>query len=69
MLFHMASGKYFSLNECGQRVWEACDGTRSEIEIADLLRTEYEVPSHVTDDIRALLHQLSGEGLLNPESL
>ena len=69
VLFNMESGKYFSLNECGQRVWEACDGTRSETEIANLLIAEYDVPSHVADDVQALLNQLSAKGLLNPESL
>ena len=64
VLFHMESGKYFSLNECGQRIWEACDGTRSENEIADLLRAEYEAPAQVKDDVLALLQRLSSNGLL-----
>jgi PqqD family protein of HPr-rel-A system len=64
VLFHMQSGNYFSLNECGTRIWDACDGTRTEQDIAQLLAEEYDAPAAVQDDVSALLLQLRDRGLL-----
>jgi hypothetical protein len=68
VLFHMESGKYFSLNECGSRIWDACDGTMSENEIAARLTAEYNTPASVYNDVSALLHRLTVNGLLTTSS-
>lgn len=64
MLFQMESGRYFSLNECGCRIWGFCDGTHSADEIAGLVAEEYDSPAGVREDVFALLVELSGKGLL-----
>jgi Coenzyme PQQ synthesis protein D (PqqD) len=64
VLFHMQSGRYFSLNECGARIWDGCDGTRTGAEIAELLIKEYYAPAEVRDDVSDLLLQLTEKGLV-----
>ncbi len=64
VLFQMQSGSYFSLNECGSRIWDFCDGTRTEDQIAALVMQEYDAPAHARDDVSAMLLQLTGKGLL-----
>ena len=64
VLFQMQSGGYFSLNGCGSRIWELCDGTRSEAHIVALLTEEYDAASEVQNDVSALLTELTARGLL-----
>jgi PqqD family protein of HPr-rel-A system len=69
VLFHMESGRYFSLNECGARIWAGCDGTRTSAEIAQLLVEEYDTGPAVREDearedVSALLSQLLENGLV-----
>lgn len=47
VLFHMSSGKYYSLNELGARIWELCDGSRPFSEIVGLIEAEYDAPQNV----------------------
>lgn len=64
VLFHMESGKYFSLNESGARIWEFCDGRRTADEITSLVVEEYDASPQVRDDVAILLRQLLEKGLL-----
>jgi hypothetical protein len=64
VLFQMESGKYFSLNESGARIWECCDGSRTAEEITDLLMEEYDASPQVSNDVTILLQQLVEKGLL-----
>jgi hypothetical protein len=66
VLFHMSSGKYYSLNELGARIWELCDGSRSFGEIVGLVEAEYDAPPEVIlEDSRTLVaHLIEGDLLL-----
>jgi hypothetical protein len=64
VLFHMDSGRYFSLNECGWRIWDLCDGTRTGNEIVRQVAQEYGSPPGVGEDVSTLLGQLRERGLL-----
>jgi hypothetical protein len=64
ILFHVPSGMYFWLNECGSRIWELCDGTRTEHDISEVLIDEYDAPPEVRDDVSALLVDLTRKHLL-----
>ena len=64
ILFHMESGKYFSLNESAARVWEFCDGARTAEEITRLLMEEYDAPPEAGNDVAMLLQDLARKGLL-----
>ena len=65
VLFDMASGHYFALNELGARTWELIDGNRTVSEIASILALEYDAPLEViTEDITLLIEHLSAEELL-----
>ena len=65
LLLDPASGSYFSLSDVGARVWELCDGEHTLDEIADQLAAEYDAePATIREDVRELLSELAGEGLL-----
>ena len=60
------SGKYFTLNEVGGRIWELSDGTRSVAEIAGVLVEEYEAPlEEIQADTLEVLSELAGEKLVS----
>lgn len=65
VLFHMSSGRYYSLNELGARIWELCDGSRSFSEIVALVAAEYDAPQGVIfEDSRTLVAALIEGDLL-----
>lgn len=64
VLFQMDTGEYYSLNECGSRIWSLCDGTRSVSEIVGVVSSEYDGPPGVAEDISSLLDALSERRLL-----
>jgi hypothetical protein len=69
VLFHMETGRYFSLNETGSRVWALCDGTMTAGEIATRMAEEFDASPYVLqDDISELLQQLAGQGLVRTAS-
>jgi hypothetical protein len=47
VLFHMASGNYYSLNELGARIWELCDGSRQFSEVINVVESEYDAPREI----------------------
>ena len=65
VLFDMESGRYFSLNDTGSRVWSLCDGTRTSGQIADLMSEEFAVaPETLREDVSELLGELTVRGLV-----
>jgi hypothetical protein len=69
VLFHMSSGRYYSLNELGARIWELCDGSRSFSEIVGLVEAEYDAPPEVIlEDSRTLVAALIEGDLLVAKS-
>jgi hypothetical protein len=65
VLFDMAKGDYFSLNELGARAWELLDGTRTLDQVVLEISNEYEAPMDViTADVGELSEKLLAAGLL-----
>lgn len=65
VLLELKSGRYYSLNATGSRIWDLCDGTRSGADIARRLGEEYGTPlSTVETDVAALLTEFACEKLV-----
>ena len=65
VLLDMASGRYYSLNEVGRRIWDLCDGSRTVSEIVSTLSEHYNTPTETLEcDVRELLAELSNEHLV-----
>lgn len=65
VLFHMESGRYFSLNDTGVVVWSLCDGTKTAAQIVDLMSEEFDAaPEVLQEDVSELLKELTGRGLV-----
>ena len=65
LLLNLDSGRYYSLNESGGRIWSLCDGHRSGTEIAHRLADHY--GGSVADlevDVATLMRDLAHEKLL-----
>ncbi len=62
VLLDLDSGRYYSLNESGGRIWRLCDGGRSGAEIARRLAEHYggslaAIEADVADLMRDLAHE------------
>jgi hypothetical protein len=67
VLLNPRSGKYYTLEAVGSRVWQLCDGTRTISEIAALLAQEYdESPEVIEGDVTELVKELMDEELVGP---
>lgn len=65
ILLDISSGRYYTLDEVGARIWELCDGTKTVSEIAATLTEEYEAsPGLIRSDLVELLDDLSSDGLV-----
>jgi Coenzyme PQQ synthesis protein D (PqqD) len=65
VLLDPKSGKYFTLEAVGTRVWNLCDGTRKILEIAATLAQEYEESAEVIEgDVLDLVKELLDEELV-----
>lgn len=65
VLLCLESGRYYSLNLVGSRVWELCDGVRTLAEIAGQLAQEFDAPRPVIEaDVLSLVGELLGEKLV-----
>jgi len=65
LLLDPESGRYYTLDEVGARIWALCDGDRSIAEIVSALCEEYDAPpGDVESDARELLDELAGERLV-----
>lgn len=65
VLFKLASGHYYAVNEVGSRVWDLCDGARTVREIADCICSEFDAPLETIQvDVLELLKELASEDLV-----
>ena len=65
VLLDADSGKYYSLDEVGGRMWDLCDGTRTLRQLVTVICEEYEASVKVVEaDITELLTELTGESLV-----
>lgn len=64
-ILQLDSGKYFSLNPVGARVWQLLACPKSVSELLATLLAEYEVPAdRCRADLLALLQKLHAAGLV-----
>ena len=69
VLMDLARGRYYTLNAAGSRIWEQLESGAGVPQIIVALQREYELPGDggetaVERDVRALLAQLYGAGLV-----
>jgi hypothetical protein len=65
ILLNPHSGKYYTLDEIGTRVWEMCDGSRSVPDLVCAIHDEYDAsPEDIHRDVMDLLDELARETLL-----
>jgi hypothetical protein len=65
VLFHMSTGKYYSLNEVGSRTWSLFEHHCTISEIAALLASEYDASAEtIEQDLEPLVDELIRDGLL-----
>lgn len=65
VLLDIESGEYFALNAVGKRVWDLCDGTRTVVQVAGAICSDYDVlEDEALTDAAALLEALAGAGLV-----
>jgi hypothetical protein len=65
VLLDTDSGKYYSLDEVGGRMWDLCDGTRTLRQLVAVICEEYEASVQVVEaDVTELLTELTGENLV-----
>jgi hypothetical protein len=65
VLLDPQSGKYYTLEAVGTRVWQLCDGKRTIAEIATIIGQEYEESAEVIEtDLVELLEELVDEQLV-----
>ena len=65
VLLDVSTGRYYSLDQVGGRIWQLCDGTRSVRQIAEAVCDEYDAAGQsVNDDVAGLVSELVGESLL-----
>lgn len=66
VLLDLSSGRYFSLNETGTRIWQLLCEEAGLDEIVSTLAAEYRVTAdEVRNDAEELLMQLRAEGLVD----
>jgi hypothetical protein len=65
VLLDLASGRYFSLNAVGLRVWRRLEAGSSPEQAADALAADFSMPLQVVrSDVAELVAYLAGRGLL-----
>jgi hypothetical protein len=65
VLLNLASGVYFGLNDVGARMWQLLAEHHALRRVFELLQDEYDVaPATLEQDLRALVGQLSAQGLV-----
>jgi len=72
VLLNATTGRYFTLNHVGGRIWELLATSRSASDLAQCLRTEYDVRAAMRGsalrDVVRLLDNMFDAGLLVAES-
>lgn len=67
VLLNPQSGKYYTLEAVGTRVWQLCDGVRTISEIAVLIGQEYDESVEIIEsDVMELVKELLDEELVVP---
>jgi hypothetical protein len=67
VILDLESGTYFGLNEVGTRVWQLVGEGRSEVEIVDLVASEYDADrATIAADVTRLLEELRTRRLVVP---
>jgi hypothetical protein len=65
VLLDLASGRYFGLNAVGTRIWAVLSGGGSVDDAVATIVAEFDAPeTQITGDVRALVDELLGRGLL-----
>ena len=65
VLLNLETGAYYTLNRVGAFIWDLLDGNRRVHEIIDRVVDRFRVARGVAaDDVKALLEDLEGEGLI-----
>jgi hypothetical protein len=64
VVFDAATDRVHYLNPTASVVFSLCDGTRTTGEIAELLRSAWDLDAAPNDDVATCLEQLRGEGVL-----
>jgi Coenzyme PQQ synthesis protein D (PqqD) len=65
VLLSLTSGRYYSLEGVGARIWELCDGSRGAVEVAAAISSEFGAPlAEVEADLAELIDDLAQEELL-----
>lgn len=65
VIYTPSDGQAFVLNRTAARVWELCDGTRTDIAMAREIAAAYgEDEGQVLADVRELIEGLSSAGLV-----
>jgi hypothetical protein len=65
VLLSLDSGRYYTLEGVGARIWELCDGTRSQRDVGVAISREFDVPlEQVEADLAELIDDLAQEELL-----
>ena len=65
VLLSLDSGRYYTLEGVGARIWELCDGSRGRREVAAAISSEFDVPlAEAEADLAELIDDLAQEELL-----
>ena len=67
IVFDLKRDQTKALNKTSAAIWKLCDGTRSAVEISDLLSEMFDIPvdEHL---VWMAFEQLGNEGLLEPDN-
>ena len=65
VLLDVDSGRYYALDDVGGRVWNLCDGSRTAVQIAEVVSEEYDTAgAAVREDVLEFVSELVSESLL-----
>lgn len=65
-ILHLKSGRYYGLNEVGNRIWQLIQTPQPVSVICESVVAEYEVePAQCEQDVLKILQELQAEGLVH----
>lgn len=68
VMLNLVSGRYFTLDEIGTRMWNLLIEGRSTEEVVEAILADYDsTPDQVSSDLSLLLEQLRANDLLIPD--
>jgi len=69
VILNLKDGVYYGLNPVGARIWNLLQQPRTVGEIRDIILQEYETsPQRCEEDLRRLLQEMDGRGLIENKS-